>query len=65
MQRIILIVIISFFSVRLAAQSVQNRLSRAFELFEKDSQLSNGIASLYVADAKTGNVVFEKNGILV
>ncbi len=64
MQRIILIVILSFFSVRLAAQSAQNRLSKAFEIFEKDSQLSNGIASLYVADAKTGNVVFEKNGFI-
>ena len=62
MQRIILIIILSFFSLSLNAQSLQNRLIKAFEVFEKDSQLSNGIASLFVADAKTGNVIFEKNG---
>jgi len=62
MQRIILIIIISFFSISLNSQSVQNKLTKAFEAFEKDSQLRNGIASLYVVNAKTGNVVFEKNG---
>ncbi|MFN2439319.1 MAG: D-alanyl-D-alanine carboxypeptidase/D-alanyl-D-alanine-endopeptidase [Chitinophagaceae bacterium] len=61
MQRIILIVIIAFFFNSLVAQSVQNRLTKAFEIFEKDSQMKNGIASLYVIDAKSGNIVFEKN----
>jgi len=45
-----------------AAQGVTNRLRQAFSTFEADSQMRNGIASLYVLDARTGNVVFEKNG---
>ncbi|GAB4091525.1 D-alanyl-D-alanine carboxypeptidase/D-alanyl-D-alanine-endopeptidase [Flaviaesturariibacter terrae] len=36
-------------------------LARAWERFGKDSQLRAGIASIYVVDAKSGNVVFERN----
>ena len=43
------------------AQSVPERLRLAWELFERDSQLRAGIASIYVQDAKTGAVVFERN----
>jgi serine-type D-Ala-D-Ala carboxypeptidase/endopeptidase (penicillin-binding protein 4) len=44
------------------AQVVSVKLQQAFNIFETDSQMRNGIASLYVIDAKTGKVVFEKNG---
>lgn len=43
------------------AQSITQKLQNAFRLFEQDSQLAHAISSLYVIDAKTGNVVFEKN----
>jgi serine-type D-Ala-D-Ala carboxypeptidase/endopeptidase (penicillin-binding protein 4) len=44
------------------AQNVSTKLSQSFQVFEADSQMRNGIASLYVMDAKTGKLVFEKNG---
>src|SRR5579875_2313445 len=44
-----------------SAQSVTNKLKAAFQQFENDPQLRSAIASLYVVDAKTGQVVFDKN----
>lgn len=43
------------------AQTISKRLQGAFQKFENDSQLSNAISSLYVINAKTGEVVFDKN----
>ncbi|OSZ80122.1 D-alanyl-D-alanine carboxypeptidase/D-alanyl-D-alanine-endopeptidase [Chitinophagaceae bacterium IBVUCB2] len=43
------------------AQTVSQRLQKAFQQFEADSQLKHAISSLYVIDAKTGEVVFDKN----
>jgi len=43
------------------AQSVSQKLQKAFRQFEADSQLKHAISSLYVIDAKTGKVVFDKN----
>ena len=43
------------------AQTVTQRLQKAFQQFESDSQLKYAISSLYVIDTKTGGVVFEKN----
>jgi len=62
MQRILIIIGLNFFFVTAFAQSVSEKLTAAFKLFEGDGQLQNGIASLYVIDAKTGKVVFDKNG---
>ncbi len=45
----------------LFAQTIPQKLQTAFTQFEKDPQLSYAISSLYVIDAKTGKVVFEKN----
>jgi serine-type D-Ala-D-Ala carboxypeptidase/endopeptidase (penicillin-binding protein 4) len=42
-------------------QSVSGNIEKAFRSFENDSQLRHAIASLYVIEEKTGNVVFEKN----
>jgi D-alanyl-D-alanine carboxypeptidase/D-alanyl-D-alanine-endopeptidase (penicillin-binding protein 4) len=36
-------------------------LQKAFQLFEKDPQLKYATSSLYVINAKTGKVVFDKN----
>ena len=45
----------------LLSQTVTQELTTAFKIFEEDAQLQNGIASLYVVDAKTGKVIFGKN----
>ncbi|MBL7724631.1 MAG: D-alanyl-D-alanine carboxypeptidase/D-alanyl-D-alanine-endopeptidase [Chitinophagaceae bacterium] len=45
----------------IVAQAVSQRLQKAFTAFEKDEQLKHAISSLYVIDAKTGQVVFDKN----
>ena len=44
-----------------SAQAVSQKLQNAFQQFENDSQLKHAISSLYVIDAKTGKVVFDKN----
>lgn len=43
------------------AQNISAKLQQAFTTFESDPQLSSALSSLYVVDAKTGNIVFEKN----
>jgi len=40
---------------------VSSRLQTAFRQFEADPQLKHAISALYVIDAKTGEVVFDKN----
>lgn len=54
--------ILLVYSFTVDAQTVPERVAGAFAAFEKDAQMANGIASLYVVEAKTGKVVFEKNG---
>jgi serine-type D-Ala-D-Ala carboxypeptidase/endopeptidase (penicillin-binding protein 4) len=43
------------------AQTINQKMQKAFQLFEKDTQLKHAITSLYIIDAKTGQVVFDKN----
>ena len=43
------------------AQSISGKLQSAFRVFESDPQLKYAISSLYVIDATTGQVIFEKN----
>src|SRR5688500_2456806 len=43
------------------AQPVVEKLKLAIAALEKDSQLRHGMLGFYVADAKTGKTVFEKN----
>jgi len=43
------------------AQNISKRLQDAYQKFENDSQLNNAISSLYVINANTGEVVFDKN----
>ena len=42
-------------------QTISQKLQKAYQQFESDSQLKHAISSLYVIDAKTGDVVFDKN----
>jgi serine-type D-Ala-D-Ala carboxypeptidase/endopeptidase (penicillin-binding protein 4) len=46
------------------AQTVKQDLQKAYRQFETDSQLKHAVSSLYVIDANTGQVVFEKNSQL-
>jgi D-alanyl-D-alanine carboxypeptidase, serine-type, PBP4 family len=45
----------------LQAQPLNQRLATAFRAFESHESLANGIASLTVINANTGNIVFAKN----
>src|SRR5215831_15670398 len=45
----------------LSAQTVGQKLQTAYRQFESDSQLKHALVSLYVINAKTGDVVFDKN----
>lgn len=46
---------------QLSAQTVAQNLQKAWQQFSADPQLKHAIASLYVTDAATGQVVFDKN----
>jgi D-alanyl-D-alanine carboxypeptidase/D-alanyl-D-alanine-endopeptidase (penicillin-binding protein 4) len=43
------------------AQSISQKLEKAYEHFGNDEQLKHAVASLYVIDATTGKVLFDKN----
>lgn len=49
------------FAVSSFGQTTSQRLQSAYQKFEGDSQLSSALSSLYVINAKTGEVVFDKN----
>lgn len=61
MKKSILLLFVSSILVNAFAQSLSRRLQDAYQNFESDSQLSNAVSSLYVINAKTGEVVFDKN----
>ena len=58
-----LLVMCSLAQVNAWAQTTADKLAAAFKVFTQDAQLRSGLASLYVVDAKTGQVVFDKNGL--
>ena len=51
-------------SVQLFAQNTSAKLTEAWAVFEQDQQLKSAIASIYVIDATTGKVVFDKNSTI-
>lgn len=61
MKKILFVLGALIFTVSCFAQSVSQRLIKAFSQFESDSQLKAAISSLYVIDSKTDKLVFEKN----
>jgi D-alanyl-D-alanine carboxypeptidase/D-alanyl-D-alanine-endopeptidase (penicillin-binding protein 4) len=61
MKKLFFLITISIVAGYSHAQTVSKKLQEAYQKFEDDAQLSNAIASLYVIDAKTGDVVFDKN----
>ena len=45
----------------LSAQTTEQKLQKAYQQFESDSQTKHAVISLYVINAKTGQIVFDKN----
>lgn len=61
MRRVFFVISYSLIVIGSSAQTVTQKVQKAFATFEKDSQLKHAISSLYVIDANTGQVVFDKN----
>ena len=59
MKRIFFAFFFVFYAVLVFAQG--DALAKAFQKFENDEQLENAFSSLYVVEAKTGKVVFDRN----
>ena len=62
--KIFLILISLVFWQHAFAQPLKQQLTNAMATLEKDQQLKHGIISLYVVNAKTGTVLYEKNAQL-
>jgi len=60
-KRLVFIFHFSLLTFNFFGQTINQKLQKAFIEFEKDSQLKHAISSLYVIDANTGQVVFDKN----
>lgn len=61
MKKVLLVAACGLMAVGLHAQGVKAKLQKAYHQFESDPQLRHAISSLYVVNAKTGEVVFDKN----
>ena len=61
MRKILITFYCLLFAFDFFGQTITQKLQKAFTTFEKDSQLKHAISSLYVIDANTGQVVFDKN----
>jgi len=61
MKKILLVAGCWLFVTGSFSQPVSQKLQKSFQKFESDSQLKHAISSLYVIDANTGQVVFDKN----
>src|SRR6266513_1385662 len=44
-----------------SAQPIKEKLQKAYLQFESDTQLKHAISSLYVINAKTNDIIFDKN----
>src|SRR5688572_4278668 len=61
MTRSFLIVSFSLLCSLAHTQSISKNLQEVYRRFEADSQLRHAVISLYIIDAATGKVVFDKN----
>ena len=64
MKKFLFCLILTQVSIVSIAQTIQVKLSRAYKVFESDSQLTNALSSLYIVDAKTGKPVFDRNSTI-
>jgi serine-type D-Ala-D-Ala carboxypeptidase/endopeptidase (penicillin-binding protein 4) len=63
MKNLFLATLAHFSLTVLTAQTVSERMNKSFLQFESDSQLRHAVVSLYVVDAESGAVVFERNAL--
>ncbi|MFI5129182.1 MAG: D-alanyl-D-alanine carboxypeptidase/D-alanyl-D-alanine-endopeptidase [Chitinophagales bacterium] len=61
MKKVLLFIFCWFLLTSTVAQNISQKIQKVYKEFEADSQLSHAISSLYVINAKTGAVVFDKN----
>lgn len=61
MKNLIFLALLLTAGISASTQTMTQKLQKAFQQFESDSQLRHAISSLYVIDANTGKVVFGKN----
>ena len=61
MKKILLLACCSLLVAGSFSQTISQKLQTAFQKFSNDTQLKHAISSLYVIDAKSGKVVFDKN----
>src|SRR5438477_2738932 len=61
MKKVFLVAGFYFRVSSLYSQNISVKLQKAYQQFESDSQLRHAISYLYVINAKTGEVVFDKN----
>lgn len=61
MRKLIIFIIICSSVKNVNAQTISQKIATAYKQFENDSQLKHAISSLYVIDAATGKVVFDRN----
>src|SRR5215510_5937290 len=61
MTKPILIIVCWLMTAATYAQKISQRIEKAWQEFAADSQLRHAISSLYVINAKTGDVVFDRN----
>jgi D-alanyl-D-alanine carboxypeptidase/D-alanyl-D-alanine-endopeptidase (penicillin-binding protein 4) len=59
--KIVLVIVLMLISDHLFSQTITASLQKAYQQFQSDSQLRHAISSLYVVNAKTGEVVFDMN----
>ena len=64
MRKISLFICLFLYPVFTIAQAVSEKLQKASQQLERDSQMRHAIFSIYVVDAKTGLTVFDKNSQL-
>ena len=60
-RRVLVVVAIILIGKPGTGQEIGERLAKAFQQFQNDSQAKHALVSLYVIDGSTGNVVFDRN----
>ncbi len=61
MKNFVLVLLCWLCSATCVAQTITQKIQKAYSRFEADSQVKYASSSLYIVNAKTGKVVFDKN----
>jgi D-alanyl-D-alanine carboxypeptidase/D-alanyl-D-alanine-endopeptidase (penicillin-binding protein 4) len=61
MKKPLVVLCLLAFGLDVLAQTISQRLEKAYADFEKDSQMRSGLSSIYVEELGSGTVVFSRN----